>query len=276
LFTSDSALAWLEAARLDRRSWQSLLRAADRAQLGVDYRPGFEAAVIPVPADWDTYQRSWSKGHRKSMRRAVQRLERDGGCELELHRNITFGQAELLLQEGFAIEDRSWKGRDGTSVMRNDGMVEFFLRQGRQLAEWGQLELAFLRHAGRRIAFEYAFRAKGVYHSLKVGYDEQFARCSPGQVLTCLLLQRMVGDPRRQAMDCMGPINDATRKWTDQSYTIGRLVIAPRRLLGRTLMHVYKRWWPAVRRLARRGEPLQPTTPSATTASAEGTGRETS
>ena len=57
------------------------------------------------------------------------------------------------------------------------------LRQSRQLAQWGQLELAFLECGEQAVAFCYGLTAKGVFHSLKIGYDPAYADCAPGQLL---------------------------------------------------------------------------------------------
>ena len=43
----------------------------------------------------------------------------------------------------------------------------------------------------------------------------------------------------------------ATGKWKPTGYPVGRLVIAPRRLLARAVVHAYKHCWPCVRRLRR-------------------------
>ena len=91
---------------------------------------------------------------------------------------------EGLLREGFAIEHRYWKGRSGSSVLAMPGLFKFVLEKAREFAARGELSLVFLRHDGRRIAFQYAYRARGTYFLPKIGYDERYARYSPGHALT--------------------------------------------------------------------------------------------
>jgi hypothetical protein len=137
-----------------------------------------------------------------------------------------------------------------TAVLRSPGMFTFYVDQARQLARWGQLELAFLTHNGRDIAFEYGFTAKGVYHSFKVGYDQAYAAYSPGQLLTGRLLEHFHADPARLAYDCLGPLNDAVARWQPATYEISRLAIAPR-LVGRMLIRAYQWAGPPLRQLRR-------------------------
>ena len=79
------------------------------------------------------------------------------------------------MRRAFEIEDRGWKATQGTSVLRSPRVFEYFCRQARQLAQWDQLELTFLKLAGQPIAFEFGNRSKRTYFSPKVGFDENFS-----------------------------------------------------------------------------------------------------
>ncbi len=62
------------------------------------------------------------------------------------------------------------------------------------------------------------------------------------------ILERLHADGRWQAVDCLGPLTEAISRWRPATYTIGRVVVALRRLVGRAAMHAYQNWWPAVRK----------------------------
>lgn len=128
-------------------------------------------------------------------------------------------------------------------------MLDFFLRQARQLAQWGYLRLAFLEHQGEPIAFELGWTAKGVYHSMKVGYLSRFRRFGPGHLLRRELLRALSEQAGDLLVDFQGPTTDAIRQWSTSNYAIARLVIAPRNLCGRVLLAAYKTVAPLVRRL---------------------------
>ena len=127
-------------------------------------------------------------------------------------------------------------------------MFRFFVRHAEQLARWGQLETAALRLDGRLLAFVYGFRAKGVYFAHKISYDPDFAAFSPGQVLFNHILEQLHGDGETRALDFVGPLNQSLSRWRPTSYGVGRVVLAPRKLLGRGAMYAYAHWWRPYRR----------------------------
>ncbi len=46
------------------------------------------------------------------------------------------------------------------------------------------LEVQFLKLDDRAIAFEIGFRSHGTYYSCKIGFDPEFSKFSPGQIIT--------------------------------------------------------------------------------------------
>ena len=131
-------------------------------------------------------------------------------------------------------------------------MLRFYVEQAEQLARWGQLRLSFLEAGAQPIAFAYGINAKGIYHSIKCGYDGRFATYSPGQLLRHHMFEAFCADPQCRAVDCLGPITGAHRRWRPTTYALGLMIVSPGRLLGRMALRAYKSWRPYVRRL--RGE----------------------
>jgi CelD/BcsL family acetyltransferase involved in cellulose biosynthesis len=249
-------LLWLDAAPLDAPRWLALHQALLRAGIKSERRVHYQVARIKIGHDWQAYRQSWSRKHRQKMSWSVRHLEQQGGLQLESLPDLPPEQVEPWLQRGFEVEDRGWKGREGTSVLRTPRMFPFLVRQARQLAHWGQLELEFLQCAGGPIAFAYGMSAKGVFHSCKIGYDPDYAAYSPGQLLRYFMLERFHGDPQRCWLDCQGPLSDAHAAWRPEGYPIGRLMVAPRRLLGRALLCAYRYLWSPMRRLCGRSDTL--------------------
>ncbi|MHB9045916.1 MAG: GNAT family N-acetyltransferase [Pirellulales bacterium] len=246
------SLLWLDSAPFETPRWQSLMAAVKRAGFGSDCHERFRIGQIEIDHDWEGYRARWSKNHRHNMKKAVNRAEAAGQTDLVVHSRPAPDEVEGLLRQGFEIEDRGWKGAGGSSVMQSPGMFEFYCRQARQLAAWGNLHLVFLEHQGRPIAFEYGWSAKGIYYSPKVGYDEAFAELVPGQLLRLHLLERFFAEPERTLVDFFGPQVEATARWATRSYGIGRLVIAPGRMPGRAFLRAYRTCWPRVRQLRRK------------------------
>jgi CelD/BcsL family acetyltransferase involved in cellulose biosynthesis len=244
-------LLWLTPIPLASPRWKAFAAALARAEMPLATQTHYRIGEINVGGGWENYQQRWTGKHRRQMHKAIERARHDGPLELKIYDNLGGDQLDQALRRGFAIENRSWKGASGTSVLRTPGMFELYGRQARQLAEWGQLRLAFLQHAGREIAFEYGFVAKGTYFSAKVGYDPAFADYSPGQLLRFLLLQRLHDEQAVTRVDFWGPLSRATSEWADSTYPIGRLVVAPRRLAGRLSFGAFQMMRPWVRGIRR-------------------------
>jgi len=234
-------LLWLDEVMIDASRWQTFGNVLRGAGIACYFRPHYRVARINTNSDWQTARQRWSGSHRQKMSRAARKLAAKGNVQCEIHSRLAAEEVEPLLREAFAVEDRGWKGEAGTSVLRTSGMFEFFLRQARQFARWQQLELCFLRLDGRAIAFTYGYSAKGVFHSCKVSYDPQFAEFAPGQLLWYQIFEQFHGDEDRRAFDCLGVLNRAQQSWRPETYTIGRAMIAPRRLLGRLAINAYRR-----------------------------------
>ena len=131
-----------------------------------------------------------------------------------------------------AVEDRSWKDAACTSIRRTPGIAEFMLRQAKCLAASGQLWLAFLRCDRRDAAFCYGVFAKGVLHSVKIGYDAEFAALSPGHLLQYHLLQAVHADAKVEAVDYIGQLTEYHASWRPESYPFARLAFAARQAVG--------------------------------------------
>ncbi|MGW8256027.1 MAG: GNAT family N-acetyltransferase [Thermoguttaceae bacterium] len=240
---------WLNETVIHSRRWQAFIQACNRAQMPSAAHERYNVARIEISSNWETFLKSLSRSHRQATSKAVRRMEELGDVRFEMQSCLELRDVRSSLEKVFEVEDLSWKGEGGSSVFSTCGMFEFFQRQAEQLSEWGQLEIATLELEGRPIASLFGFSAKGVYHAHKIGYDPQFSHFSPGQVLFWHLLERLHADGQWQAIDCLGPLSEAASRWRPATYTIGRVVVAPGRLLGRTAMQVYKNWWPALRRM---------------------------
>jgi CelD/BcsL family acetyltransferase involved in cellulose biosynthesis len=220
------------------RRWQALLQAFDRNGMHSMARHRGVTGVIDIGGDWETYFASRSRNHRRQMRVVHSRAMKEGKLELKLIANPPLEQIEPLLRRGFEVEDRSWKGEGGSSTLRTPVAFVFFCEQAKLLSQSGHLLLAFLDLNDQTIAFEYGWQSKGVYHSLKVGYDESYHRLSPGQLLRYLMMEQLFKQDEIARVDYLGPLSEATGKWSTQTYPVSRLLVA-NGILGRMLLWGY-------------------------------------
>jgi CelD/BcsL family acetyltransferase involved in cellulose biosynthesis len=231
-------LLWLDEAILETARWQIFMQAVAAKRLTSVVRPRWQVGRVRIDGDWQACQARWSRKHRQHMAWSARQLALRGDVRLILHSRLSPDEAAKWMRQAFDIENLGWKGRSGGSVLCVPGMGEFFIRQARQLAAWGQLELAFLECGGRPIAFCYGQSAKGVFHSAKIGYDPQYARLSPGQLLRYFLLKRFYAEPGRVAIDFLGPMTDSHAHWRPKTYTVARFAVALN-ALGRLALWAY-------------------------------------
>jgi CelD/BcsL family acetyltransferase involved in cellulose biosynthesis len=242
-------ILWLEYANYELPGWKALFAALERAKIGVDLHEKFRIGQIEIGHDWDAYEATFSKNHRKNIGRLARKTERETKASFKFLTEIPADELGGLLRRGFEVEDRSWKGQAGTSVLKTRGMFEFFHEQARHLSRIDSLALGFLEFDGQPVAFAYGYQAKGVFHFFKWGYDETWQAFSPGQQLAERLLRMMHADHQWRMLDLAGPLTDTTARWMPQtSFSVGRVVIAPTALLGRALFFAYQNFAPLVRR----------------------------
>ena len=237
-------LVWIEPAALNAPRWQAFIRGIERAEFAFETDIRYWSGVVRTSGDWSTYRGQWSRNHRRKMDRYEKQLRQRGDLVVCLERPAARPDVERLVRRGFEIENRSWKGTAQSSVLSQPRLLDFYIDQACLLAESQQLELAFLELDGRPIAFEYALLSGGTYHSMKVGYDPEFAAYSPGQLLVGALLERFYADEGRNEFDCMGPLSEAIRRWRPQAYPVSRMVFAPSSKLGRWIVQAYSMFWP--------------------------------
>jgi CelD/BcsL family acetyltransferase involved in cellulose biosynthesis len=236
-------LLWLDAVVAESPQWKALLRGRQQAGMPGSFHHRFRIGRVEISQPWEVYQKRLAKNHRQGMVRAQRRLTCEGEVCFEMGSRLEPPQVAPWMQEALKVEDLGWKGDAGTSILRSGKMAPFFIRQAEQLARWGQLETAAVRLDGQMAAFLYGMRAKGVYFAYKIGYDPQLAAFSPGQLVFHHVLERLHSDGQTQALDFMGPLNQAQMRWRPATYCLGRLVLAPRGGIGRVALFAYQHLW---------------------------------
>jgi len=193
-------------------------------------RPGNRAPRIDLaagaPADSQLSSRL-----RSDLRRAQRKAESIGLVAYEIHAPRTAEEFLPLYEQALQIEAAGWKGRSGSAVIANAGPHAFFRRYGTLASETGVLRLAFLRLNGEVAAMQYAVEWNQSFWLLKVGYDERFAKCSPGQ----LLMQHTLRDAAARGLrsyEFLGSAERWTERWTTAETETVRIAVYPLGLAG--------------------------------------------
>ena len=170
-----------------------------------------DSPYVPVQKSWDDYFKQLSAKHRANVSRRLRRLSEIG--EVEMESIWSTSEMKEALEEGFRIEGAAWKDHIGTSIHSQPDSRLFYSRLAERFAQMGWLRLYFLTVAGRRIAFHYSVSYGKRVYLLKPGYDPDFARFSPVNVL-CFLFLKDAFRNGLQEFDLLGVADDWKLQWT--------------------------------------------------------------
>jgi CelD/BcsL family acetyltransferase involved in cellulose biosynthesis len=214
------ALPELAAALLDLRARRRDLLMLDPADplLPLLRTPrAVERVVARQPwvnatGSWEDYESGLGRKMRKELRRQRRRLEEQGEVRFEFAGGGE--RLEGLLEEGFGIEGSGWKSERGTAIASDAAVGRFYRGVARWAHARGWLTLAFLRVAGRPVAFDMHIEAGGSAYVLKGGFDPRWARFSPGSVLTHESLRRAFESPELHTYEFLGSDDAYKLAWT--------------------------------------------------------------
>src|SRR4051794_20944453 len=160
-------------------------------------------------------EQALSSRRRSDLRRARRRAEKLGEVGAEVL-CPTARSVDVLLAAAAAVEERSWKGREGTALSSDPARYAFFLRYGRAAARRGMLRIAFLTIGHTRVAMQLAVERGGRYWLLKVGFDDAYAAGSPGQLLM-LETMRWAAARGLRSYELLGTAEPWTAAWTKET-----------------------------------------------------------
>lgn len=167
---------------------------------------------IPLDESWREPEAHLNSGRRSDLRRARRHA---GEIEFEIHAPLA---ADLpgYMEEVFRVEAAGWKGATGTALAADPIRRSFYQKYAELAQRQGILRVCFLRIGGCAAAAQLAVETDHRFSLLKVGYDEEFARCSPGLLLTVETI-RYAAQRGLRWYDFNGKVERWTEVWTQQA-----------------------------------------------------------
>lgn len=152
-------------------------------------RPMGRGAYLPINEDnFEAYRASLSANFRSNLNKAANKLKKLPNVK---ERFLSGPEATVdLLPRFMEVEAKNWKGRRGSAILMSDNLIAFYTTLCRRLSEAGWLEWHLLDTGDRTIAANLAVRMNSAVHVWKLGYDEDYSRCSPGGMLFERLIRR--------------------------------------------------------------------------------------
>lgn len=173
---------------LDRIPAESPVAAMFRDVIGyrgaIFSRRTAPAAYVSTIGNWEEYFQSISGQRRYDYQRKRKRTERSGRVRVRIERPRAGAGLPLMLENVFRVEGTGWKGRSGSGLLANERVRKFIARYSEMACDRGTLALCFLDIEEQPIATILGIVCEKRFWVLKIGYDEGWARCSPGIQLT--------------------------------------------------------------------------------------------
>lgn len=191
-------------------------------------QPGY--TYVALDDSWAEPQRKLSSRRRSDLARSRRRAERLGAVECEV---LTPEPAELasLLSLAFDVESRSWKAGTSTALKRDESRGAFFRDYCEYANRRGLLRIGILKIGGRPAACQIAVQSGGAFWLLKVGYDAEFSRCSPGNLLVSETL-RYAALQGLQTYEFLGTSESWTRVWSKEERAFVSVYVYPKTAAG--------------------------------------------
>jgi CelD/BcsL family acetyltransferase involved in cellulose biosynthesis len=140
------------------------------------------------------FNRYFKENLKSKFRRTIKmnnnRLARAGSSRLVYYRGE---DAIKLWPELLRLEDSGWKGRGGTSMRRiGENFQRYYDGLVSVLAQRQNVNLYFLELNGSAIAGGLGYAEADTFHWAKAGYDEQFMRLSPSNLLLVQVIEHLI------------------------------------------------------------------------------------
>lgn len=184
------------------------------------------AAYVSTIGNWEEYFQSISGQRRYDYQRKRKRTERSGRVEIRIERPRGGAGLPLMLEKVFRVEGAGWKGRSGSGLLANERVRKFIARYSEMACDRGTLALCFLEVEEQPIATILGIVCEKRFWVLKIGYDEEWARCSPGIQLTMETI-RYAFDHGLEAYEFLGSEESWQSIWPRHRHELMSIAIYP-------------------------------------------------
>jgi CelD/BcsL family acetyltransferase involved in cellulose biosynthesis len=200
-----------------------------RAQIpGSDFDRHQRALLAPAGERAGYLERAIGKHRHKELRRQWRRLSETGAV---LFTTASEPAAVAAALEDFlALEAAGWKGRAGTAAAQHRELRRFMSAAMPAFAADGKVAVDRILIDGRTIAATIMLRSGRCAWFWKIAYDENFARFSPGVMLSAVLTNELVEDTTLARTDSCATANHPMidHLWRERLALCNRLIAVRR------------------------------------------------
>lgn len=226
----------------------ALVLAAARSSVRVAEVPLRRSPYVPLPSDpGDLKKLPVNSRLRGKLRHIRRELEGQSGL-----RFLRVEKADPSVLDRFCeLESAGWKGAEGSAIVCNASIRQFYDEIFQAAARFGYLCMYTLELNGELLASHFGLSHKGRYFSPKIAYNEKFPQYAPGHLIVSEILQDCSSRGISE-YDITGVDDDWKMKWASETRAKLMYLVFRRGLPG-SLAHMLRfRMRPAVKKLVRR------------------------
>ena len=218
----------------DNNEFDGALRKLNRLRSLNIKKPSASANYISVSSDWSSYIKQQPSKKRSNLKRRRKCLDNLGDVTFDIS---SPDDSKLIqsLQTAFIIEDNSWKGRNNSSLLKKQPLLEFFTKYLRSCSKKSKLRLCFLLLNGKKEAMHIAIEHANTLWILKISHSDELAHCSPGIQLANETIKYCF-DNKLAAYEFLGSAEDWQEIWPIEKHSLCSIIILPFNLRGITAL----------------------------------------
>ncbi len=175
-------------------------------------RPAQPHPRILLHEGWRQPESQLNSGRRSDLRRAARIAGRMSPLSYQILSPFP-SQLAPILEEALEVEAANWKGSEESAIARDHVRGPFYRHYAAVASAAGILRVCFLRVGGKAVAMQLALECARSFWLLKIGYREEFARCSPGILLMAETIRYAVSRGLA-SYEFLGNADNWTRVWT--------------------------------------------------------------
>ncbi len=168
---------------------------------------------------------------RSDLRRASRKAEQYGEMSLDVRSPGTREELLPLWDEALRVEAAGWKGRSRSALEMNPRVSPFYEAYVARACQQSTARIFLLRLGSETAAMMIAVEAEERLWVLKIGYDERFAKGSPGMLVMKEGL-RYAARHDLASFEFLGADAEWTHRWTNRERPTVRIFACPFSLTG--------------------------------------------
>ena len=225
VYTSESSLAYLLTSLAELKKPLTLRRISPDSMSVAAIQKAYKGKAIVIKSRYGGYpyiplvsndsdpEEQLSSRLRSDLRRALRKADALGEVSYEIIQPGSEREFLQLYDQAMRVEVSGWKGRSGSALASDVAYQEFFRRYGIRALDKGILRFAFMRIDSAVVAMQYAVQTDSAFWLLKIGYDEEYGKCSPGMLLMLNTL-RYAANQRLLSYELLRYSAPWTQRWT--------------------------------------------------------------